>query len=195
MILKPKIIDSYKFYGKILLTGYGLLFLFYFIFAIFICTFILVDNGVAVLLNIDPVVLYLAWVIFFSVLVIVCIPISWKLILGRVCAKVLPLRNDIAKSRRVIVDGCANEVSRYKSKIKKMQFRAWLFLTDSALEYYPFKKEKISEPMAILLDDINAVENHGLQRLCVYTSQGVYEFNLYQADIWAQSIKQTVGIV
>lgn len=111
----------------------------------------------------------------------------------RLANEIKPLRNDIAKCRTIITEGSALKLDGKSSNIKKLFSINWMFLTESALEYYPGNILMNSvKPTAILLDEIVSINNNGESCLVVQCKNNKYEFYVWHAYIWVEKLKEEI---
>ena len=96
--------------------------------------------------------------------------------------EIAALRSEISKVRAII---CEGPVSNKKGK---KQMNGWLFLSEDALEFYPYKNIIGWENVAILLDDITSVEVKSYWLNINTKSAGTYVFNTMKAKLWKESI-------
>lgn len=64
-----------------------------------------------------------------------------------------------------------------------------LFLSEAAVEFYPYNTDGKFENMAILLDDITGMKSKG-NRLIINTKSREYSFTVYNANLWEEMIKK-----
>ncbi len=92
------------------------------------------------------------------------------------------LHNEIAKVRRIICEGVAT--------IKGVG--GWLFVTEDAIEFYPHKINLGGESIAVLIDDIVAV-NNGFNNIEIATKESTYKFIVNKPTGWKNLIIHTIG--
>lgn len=82
--------------------------------------------------------------------------------------------------------------SPYKTKGLRIRFFLRirnLFLSEAAVEFYPYNTDGKFENVAILLDDITGMKSKG-NRLIINTSNREYSFTVYNAKLWEEMIKK-----
>ena len=100
--------------------------------------------------------------------------------------KVVYLREELSKQRKIICEGPANH------KQNNIAIGGWMFLTEDALEFYPHKMNVVGENIPILLDDILSVETKAKQ-LIIHTKKGShYIFIVNKSKLWKKSITEEI---
>lgn len=112
------------------------------------------------------------------------------------------LRKEIEADRKVIYDDFAgyktdekpDVIGRIFLRKYALEFNVagWMFLSESALEFYKLKGNFSGENIAILLDDIVSTSIKNKQSLIVSTGKKDYIFTVNDADIWKEKIDLAV---
>lgn len=92
------------------------------------------------------------------------------------------LRQEISKDRKIICEGPATDKTDKSAG-------GWMFLSEAAVEFYPYNTDGKCESMAILLDDITGMKSKG-NRLIINTKSREYSFTVYNAHLWEEMIKK-----
>ena len=116
---------------------------------------------------------------FFIIIVIL---LFFKLWFKFIEKKVVKLREEILKERKIICEGLAsNKTDRV--------IGGWLFLSEAAVEFYPYNVNGEVKSVAILLDDIVNIEVKK-DLLIVKSSSKEFVFKVYNAPLWEEMIKK-----
>ena len=116
---------------------------------------------------------------FFIIIVIL---LFFKLWFKFIEKKVVKLREEILKERKIICEGLAsNKTDRV--------IGGWLFLSEAAVEFYPYNVNGEVKSVAILLDDIVNIEVKK-DLLIVKSSSTEFVFKVYNAPLWEEMIKK-----
>ena len=116
---------------------------------------------------------------FFIIIVIL---LFFKLWFKFVEKKVVKLREEILKERKIICEGLAsNKTDRV--------IGGWLFLSEAAVEFYPYNVNGEVKSVAILLDDIVNIEVKK-DLLIVKSNSKEFVFKVYNAPLWEEMIKK-----
>lgn len=116
---------------------------------------------------------------FFIILVLL---LFFKLWFKFIEKKVVKLREEILKERKIICEGLAsNKTDRV--------IGGWLFLSEAAVEFYPYNINGEAKGVAILLDDIVNIEVKK-DLLIVKSSSKEFVFKVYNAPLWEEMIKK-----
>ena len=96
--------------------------------------------------------------------------------------KVVKLREEILKERKIICEGLAsNRTDRV--------IGGWLFLSEAAVEFYPYNVNGEVKSVAILLDDIVNIEVKK-DLLIIKSISKEFTFNVFDAPLWEEMIKK-----
>ena len=116
---------------------------------------------------------------FFIIIVIL---LFFKLWFKFIEKKVVKLREEILKERKIICEGLAsNKTDRV--------IGGWLFLSEAAVEFYPYNVNGEVKSVAILLDDIVNIEVKK-DLLIIKSISKEFTFNVFDAPLWKEMIKK-----